>query len=213
MKKRFGIIFDCDGTLADSLGMGLGSYNYALSQIGEPPRDENEIKKLFGASADRILQQLLKNDQKARKAFDYYLEHEERNTPNVKLHDGIHELLQKLKSQNIPMGIVTGRHNRDLDFILSHHKLNHFFSAIVCDNHLLNSKPAPDGILLASSQLGLAPEDTYYVGDSVMDMQAAKAANSKSIAAVWDKWSKIEEMKQTNPHAWANHPLEILATI
>jgi HAD superfamily hydrolase (TIGR01549 family) len=212
-KKSFGIIFDCDGTLADSLGIGLGSYNYALTKIGEPPRDENEIKKLFGSSADRIMQRLLKDDEKALKAFEFYLEHEELNTPKVHLHDGISELLHNLKAQGIPLGIVTGRHHQDLDFILKHHGLHHFFDAIVCDNHLPFSKPAPDGILLASSKLGLNAQDTFYVGDSVMDMQAAQSAGSKGIAALWDKWVKKEEMQLVKPFAFALHPQNILDII
>lgn len=213
MTKKFGIIFDCDGTLVKSLDLGMGSYNYALEQLGERIHEPDEIKKYFGAGADRIFMQLLGDETKALKAFEYYFEHESKQVHKVFLHEGINELLDFLSQNHFPMGVVTGRHFRDLELIFNHHKLTRKFQALVCDNHLPKSKPAPDGILMACKKMQIAPENTFYIGDSTMDMIAAHAAGSKPIAALWDKWSKPHEMQNENPLLMARSPMEIASYI
>lgn len=208
-KNKIGVIFDCDGTLVNSLNVVMDSYNYALEMIGEPYREPDEIKKFFGAGADRIFLQLLGDEKKALKAFDYYFDHQSKLVHTMHIFPGIAKLLDNLKAAGIPMGIVTGRHSKDLDAICTHHKLSEYFKSMICDNHLPKSKPAPDGILMAASQMNLAPQDTFYIGDSIMDMVAAHAAGSKPIAALWDSWSKIEDMKKELPVLLAHDPNDI----
>ena len=63
--QNYGIIFDCDGTLVDSLGAAMESFNYALNKIGFKPRDEQEIKRYFGAGADRIFTAILQRRRRS----------------------------------------------------------------------------------------------------------------------------------------------------
>lgn len=74
--KKCAVIFDCESTLIKSLDIGMGSFNYAFERLGEGVREPDEIKKYFGAGADRIFLQLLRNEEKALRAFNFYLEHE-----------------------------------------------------------------------------------------------------------------------------------------
>lgn len=213
MDSHFGILFDNDGTLIKSLDLGLDSFHYALEKLGEPKRLDHEIKQYFGAGADRIFMKLLNDADKAAKAFDYFFEHESNQVNRIQLHDGISELLNELVKRQIPMGVVTGRHFRDLEMIFTHHDLIKTFKTLVCDNHLENSKPHPEGILLGAKNLGLAPEKIYYIGDSVMDMKAARSAGAIPIAALWDKWAHIEEMKREEPVLLAHRPSDIISFI
>lgn len=213
MDSTFGILFDCDGTLIKSLDLGMDSYHYAFEKIGEPRRLSEEIKQYFGAGADRIFMKLLNDAEKARKAFEHYFEHESRQVSKILLHDGISDLLNELMQKNIPMGVVTGRHSQDLEMIFHHHDLHKTFKTLICDNHLENSKPHPEGILLGAKALGLAPEKIFYIGDSVMDMKAARRAGAIPIAALWDNWAHIEEMKREEPVLLAHHPSDIISFI
>lgn len=207
--KDCGIIFDCDGTLVDSLGQALESFNYALSQVGEEPRTPETIKRYFGAGADRIFMSLLGDEKKALAAFDSYVDHQSELAKGMKLHPGIRELLDLLAKEQIPMGVVTGRHARDLNVVLSPHQLNDYFLALVADSHLPHSKPAPDGILMAAKQMELPPSRTFYVGDSATDIRAAHNAGSIGIAALWDALAKPAELLNEKPALMAKEPMEI----
>lgn len=207
--KNYGLIFDCDGTLVDSLGHAFESFNYALAKVGEAPRTETEIKRFFGAAADRILARLVGDEEKGLRAFEFYVDHQSELAGQMKLHDGVRDLLEKLAEEKVPMAVVTGRHSRDLEVVLRPHKISHYFVTLITDNHLPFSKPAPDGILLAAHRMNLAPRDVCYVGDSTMDLEAAHRAGSTAIAALWDQMVKPDEMRAEHPRFLANTPADV----
>lgn len=209
LNKKYGLVFDCDGTLVDSLGAALESFNYALNYIGERPHTVDEIKKYFGAGADRIFTQLLGDEKKGLAAFDAYVDHQSELALKMKLHEGIRELLETAASAGVPMGVVTGRHARDMEVVLRPHKISDYFQVLIADSHLPYSKPAPDGILLAAKKMNLDPKNICYVGDSVMDIKAAHAAGSTAIAALWDTLAKEDAMRAENPKYMAKTPSEV----
>ena len=208
-KSARGIIFDCDGTLVDSLGAALESFNFAIVKMGEPPKTPQEIKKYFGASADRILIQLLNDQQRGLEAFEIFKDHQTELASQTKLHPGISDLLDTLLAHEVPIAIVTGRHEQDLEIVLKPHKISQRFITLVADNHVPESKPAPDGIRLAASRMGLEPHNIMYVGDSPMDLQAAHASGAAAVAAMWDSLVKREAMLQEKPTFVAETPANV----
>jgi len=209
--KNNGVIFDCDGTLLNSLGHATTSFNWALENIGELRRTPEEIKRFFGQAANRIFLQLLGDEAKASKAFDSYCNHQAELAVGIDLFPGIQALLQGLKNLDVPMALVTGRHERDLEVILRRHNLGNYFVTMIADNHLAKSKPAPDGILLAASRMKLDPKVTFYVGDSTIDLQAAKAAGAKAIAALWDPLVDVDAMSKEKPAHQFKKPMDLLS--
>jgi HAD superfamily hydrolase (TIGR01509 family) len=209
MKHEYGIIFDCDGTLVDSLGQAFGSFNFALDQIGEKPRSIDAVKRFFGRSADKIFFAILQDEAKAKTAFEFYMDHQAELAKTTQLHAGIRDLLTILRQEQVPMAIVTGRHELDLDVVLKPHAIADDFVALVADSHLPKPKPAPDGLLLAAERMGLEPANTLYVGDSLIDVQAAHAAGGVAVAALWDQHVKPEEMKQERPAFMAQTPADV----
>jgi HAD superfamily hydrolase (TIGR01509 family) len=206
------LIFDCDGTLMDSLGQALESFHYALDRLGEP-RSTPDVIRYFGVSADRILFNLLGDATRAQKAYDLYKEHQTHLAPGTLVYPGVISLLDKARKASVPMAVVTGRHRQDLEILLKPHGLLNYFSVIVTDNELTQPKPSPEGLLKALHQLGLKDASrSFYVGDSQTDMQAAHAAGIRPIAALWD--SKVERQKLLNaqPYASAEHPNDVWTT-
>lgn len=208
--KPLGLIFDFDGTLVDSLGQALESFNYALQKIGEPSRTAVEIKRYFGRSADRIFNQLLEDHKQAERAFEFYKEHQTQLAPNIHLHPGIREMLDELKLREIPLSIVTGRHAEDLAIILKPHGIADRFSTRIADSELKLSKPNPEGLLLAAQRMQLLPSQTVYIGDSMVDIQAAHRAGARSIAALWDTLADRQALEHEHPDFMAERPKQIL---
>lgn len=209
MKKNYGIIFDCDGTLTDSLSQALDSLSFALAQVGATPPSHEEIKRYFGAGADRILNRILGDEEKGLVAFQHYLDHQSELAARTRLHPGVRQLLEHLAAQEVPVAVVTGRHARDLEVVLGPHKLDTYFVTLVADNHVPRSKPDPAGVLMAAKCMGLPPENTLYVGDAIYDVQAAHAAGSVAVAALWDALAKPDELYAERPAFSAHTPMEV----
>ena len=185
--------------------------NFALAAVGETPLPPEVIKQYFGAGADRILIRLLGDEAKGLAAFEHYMDHQSQLAAQTQLHQGIRELLDLLAQQGIPMGVVTGRHARDLEVLLAPHSLSDYFIALVGDNQAPQSKPAPDGILMATQKMGLPASNTFYVGDSIVDIQAAHAAGSIPVAALWDGQAKLHELQGEEPAYIAHSANDIWA--
>jgi HAD superfamily hydrolase (TIGR01549 family) len=207
--KAKALIFDCDGTLMDSLGQALESFHYALDRLGEP-RSTPDVIRYFGVSADRILLNLLGDAARAQKAYELYKEHQTRLAPGTLVYPGVSSLLEKARKASVPMGLVTGRHRQDLEILLQPHGLLSYFSVIVTDNELAQPKPSPEGLLKALHQLGLNDASrSFYIGDSLTDMQAAHAAGVKPIAALWDSKVDRQKLLTAEPYALAEHPDDV----
>lgn len=206
-----GLIFDCDGTLTDSLDQALDSFHYALFKMGMKDVDSEDIKKYFGVSADKILLKLMDNDPiRGDEAFIFFLENQKTLAPSTPLHDGIAEVFSEIRSLNIPLGLVTGRHVSDLHYLLDYHGMRNDFSIRVADNEVALPKPDPEGILRVVSFLQLPAANTLYIGDSPSDIQAAHAAGTGSVAVVWDKHASIERLRAEKPTYIISHPSELL---
>lgn len=209
MKNNLNVLFDCDGTLMHSLHVGMDAYNIALEKVGARVHEPDEIKRFFGQAANKIFHKLLDDKHQAEAAFEIYLEQSKKLLPNVSVHVGIEELVLNLKKSGARLGVVTGRHSRDLDLIFDHTNFHRFFDVKICDDYLAHHKPHPEGLLLAASKMGVDPKTCLYIGDAVMDMQAANAAGMKPIAALWDDWANEDEMRIESPAFLAKTPAEI----
>lgn len=208
MKKL--IIFDCDGTIMDSLGFAMDSFLYALEKIGRAPKGPEEIKQYFGSSADKIFLYYLKDQQLADRAFKLFLEHQEELSQETFLHSGMGEVIRVLKEKNYLLAIVTGRHTLDLEILLRPHGLLSLFDVAVADSDVATSKPSPEGIQLVLKKLGVDAQDACYIGDSAVDIRASHAASVTAVAALWDTHAKREELEAEAPHFMVERPIELL---
>lgn len=205
----YGVIFDCDGTLVDSLAQALESFNYALLKVGAKAHSPEQIKQYFGAGADRILCRILGDEAKGLEAFQHYIEHQTELAADTHLHRGVRELLERLAAEAVPMAVVTGRHADDLAVVLKPHKIDDYFVTLIADSHAPQSKPAPDGVLLAAQRMGLHPSRTFYVGDAIYDIQAARAAGSVAVGAAWDVLANMQELQAERADYIATQPHQV----
>lgn len=203
-----GVVFDLDGTLVDSLGTTFDAFNHAIVQSGGKEHSPSEIVAHFGTGEKHIFAKIL-GAERAVSAYALALEYMDNNLGRVPLHEGVGDLLEKLKSSNIPIAIFTGRSWDTTKMILSHHGMLDRFITVVANDHVTQPKPSPEGLILALSRMKLLPSEIVFVGDSPVDIIAGKKAGSPSIAALWDLIAEKTLLEACEPDHWAEHPLHI----
>ena len=175
------IIFDLDGTLIDSSGGVVESTNYALTQLGESPRSPEEIGRfigypledMFAAFTDAPMEKLKeKFQEKARETI----------IASTQALPGADEIIRLLYQARYRLAVATTKYVNHTRGIIAKMGWTEFFAVTASGNEVARVKPAPDLVLLAMDRLGASPDKTVMVGDTVNDIEAARAAGISIIA-------------------------------
>jgi phosphoglycolate phosphatase len=208
------VLFDLDGTLADTAPDLADAVNRMRVEQGDAPLPLERLRPFASAGARGLLHAAfgIKPDDAdylaMRETFlEYYAEQVCRHT---RLFPGVGELLAALQERDVPWGIVTNKATRFTEMIVARLKLKP--NCVACGDTTPHLKPHPASLLHAAGQLGLAPGACLYLGDDLRDMKAAHAAGARPIAVEWG----YHHPDQGGPDTWQaeaiiRHPLEILA--
>jgi len=208
------IIFDLDGTLVDTFEMIVGAFNAAISPITGKTYSDAEVISRFGIPDSQMLRRELSSypNDVADRAVEVYHAYYAQNHAAVSLFPGIGELLSELKRRGVPMGVMTGKGIRSARITLAALGLADTFGAVVTGEDVSKQKPEPDGPLEAARQLGIAPRECAFVGDSPADVGAGKAAGMLTVVAGWHP-VYLEEVRKLGPDVWARQPRDVLRLI
>jgi len=211
------VLFDLDGTLADTAPDLANALNATLENFGVDPLSFETIRphvshggialiKLgFGIEPDHP-------DFETYRQFllDYY---QTNICQQTRLFDGMHEVLQWLEDNQIAWGIVTNKPGWLTDPLMAAMQLDKRAVSIISGDTCTNRKPHPEPVLVACSQANTTPENCFYVGDALRDIQAGNAAGCITVTALF---GYIDE--QDNPDSWQadfsiSHPSELITLI
>lgn len=187
MPQRFDlIVFDWDGTLANSTQMIIDCISEASADVGLPVPEASAashviglglyeaVAVLFGELGEIQFQQLV-----ARYRFHYHARDEQ--TP---LFDGVAETVSELESQGFLLAVATGKGRNGLNKSLERSGLSRYFSATRCVDEC-RSKPDPQMLNELMDELGVAAERTLMVGDTSHDLEMAQNAGVVSLAVTY----------------------------
>ena len=173
------VIFDFDYTLGDSSkGIEL-STNYAIEKLGYEQESQEEIRKTIGLSTKDTFYALTGETDPERAALfaKYFKEKADViMVDHTSLYQATQEVLKKLRSSEIKVGIVTTKFHYRIDQILSRFSMNDAIDLIVGCEDVKIEKPNPEGLLWAIGQLNMDKAEVLYVGDSWVDAQTAQNA-------------------------------------
>jgi HAD superfamily hydrolase (TIGR01509 family) len=174
------IVFDLDGTLVDTVDARIEAWRAAFAERGISV-DRERLEPMIGMDGRRLATEVLGDDGPAeevdRRAGTLF---DERNRDPRPL-PGARELLARLDADGVTWAIATSSRAEQVAASVAALGLVHA-PRIVDGSAVEHAKPAPDLLLLAASRLEVAPEATWYVGDSTWDMRAALAAGMLPIA-------------------------------
>lgn len=197
------LLFDLDGTLADTKPDLHAAMNYVLEKNRLNPVPDTAITNMIGGGARVILQRGLAengvswDDAKLDTATEeFVLWYDQNIDANTRIYPNLMPVLDAAKAANIPMAVVTNKREGLSAKLLFRLGLHSYFDALVGGDTLPKRKPDPDTIDEALRRLACAPEDAIMVGDSEADTGGAIAAGVASICVTFGyRRVSLEDLK------------------
>jgi 2-phosphoglycolate phosphatase len=170
------ILFDFDGTLADSYPAITAGVNHIRSQYGLPPLTVAEVKPFVGHGPENLLERTVPGCNPLADGQTYRAHHPEVMYELTTLFPGVASALGKLAALRVRLGICSNKPRRFTVALLEHFGLAPLFAVILGPEDVAAAKPAPDMLVMAGERLGLSRDQLLYVGDMRVDLQTARAA-------------------------------------
>jgi len=204
MPKYKLVIFDSDGTLADTLPWVASAFNEIAAQHGIRPIDETDRAQMRNLSARHLLQHLKIPLWKIPALVTGVRELMAEHIHEFQLFDGIAESLQRLHSQDVVLGIVSSNSRENVRHILGPE------NAALIRHHAAGAsmfgKASKLRSMLKASRI--PPREAIYIGDETRDAEAARKAGMAFGAAGWGHHS-LETLLEQNPAEFFTEPSEI----
>jgi HAD superfamily hydrolase (TIGR01509 family) len=195
------VIFDWDGTLADSRKAVVQSFQKVLGEAGCSVSNEF-IERRVGIGTKKTIIEAFRechmrlHVSTLEKLAEEKIRIQTELTEIVRLFDGVTELLQALQGKTkIALATMSGR--KVIDKILPEKRIETYFDVVVSADDVANPKPDPEVFIASAKKMGVNPEDCVVVEDSVFGVRAAKAAKMKCIAVSSGVYSR-KELQEEN---------------
>jgi len=193
-----GIIFDFDGTLADTLPLCCGAFREVTQRHLGRDYSDAEIVAMFGPSEVGIFQQIA-GDRWEVCLEEFLAIYERDHAANVTLFQGIPELLAELVERDIPVAVVTGKGADSAAISLRLLELEQHFDVVESGSPEGSVKPA--AIRRIVQRWNVNPATVAYVGDAPNDVSEARAAGVVPLAAAWAATADRVELEAREPAA------------
>ena len=209
------VVFDLDGTLLYTLEDLYLATNYALGQLGLPPRSLEEVRSYVGNGYRQLFRLACPEgtpDEVQEQALaifnEYYLAHDEDHTAP---YPGIPELLERLSAQGIPLAVVSNKGDVAVCDLMDS-IFPGAFAAVAGEREGVRRKPAPDTVHAVLNKLNLTAADIVYVGDSEVDLATAANVGCDCIAVTWG-YRSVEQLLKAGATVLADTCEEVAGII
>ncbi|WP_328803692.1 NUDIX hydrolase N-terminal domain-containing protein [Paenibacillus puerhi] len=180
------VLFDFDGTLADTLSLSFYAFKSVFKKYDNRELSTDELVSMFGPTEDEIITQNLVNKERIDQAIkDYYQLYKEGHTNQIQQSADILMMLKYIKSHNLKIGVITGKSRTAFQISSESLNLSHFFDVVISGDDVQKPKPRPEGIRTALKILGLDSDEAVFIGDSNADIMAGKSAGLRTFAVQW----------------------------
>jgi len=193
-----GIVFDLDGTLADTEPLHIDTWLVVLNNLGLK-MDESWMHQWIGLSdrlvSEHVCNNYLKNQSVENLQQIKQLTYRQRASSEVKLFDHVEEYLLEL-SQLVPIALATNSSTDDVLAVFQATNLQRHLKVIVTANDVSNLKPHPEPYQTATSKLGLNPSNCIALEDSPAGINSAKSAGLQILGV--ENSHSAEKLKEAN---------------
>lgn len=203
------LCFDLDGTLINSGPDIVASVNITRRAFSVPELTYPQVIQYVGSGVKQLMMGVMQDlaEEEWEQAGAHFITTYRQNlTTRTHLYDGIAELLDRRRGT--PMAICTNKPQDMSEEIVRHFKLVEFFPVVVGAEAQFPKKPDPQGLIYICEQLKCRPDEVALIGDSVVDIDTARAAGCHAIAVSWG-FNSEEDLQTANPDLLIHHPKEL----
>lgn len=216
LKRPEMVLIDVDGTLVDSVPDLTYCIDEMMKQLDMPTRGEARVRHWVGNGVERLVKRGLinqldgePNEALYAKAIEIFRELYTVNT-SVRscLYDGVPEAMEFLKSTGVKIGCVTNKASEFTLPLLKDLGISDYFETILCGDMVERKKPDPLPLIMSAEKLGVSPQSSLMIGDSMSDVNAARAANFSIICMSYG-YNHGEDIRDYDPDAVIDTMTEI----
>lgn len=210
--RHTGVMFDMDGTLADTLADIAEAGNHALTTLGLPARDVNDFRLLAGKGVGYLIEHALpKTHQHQRSEAEaifraYYNDKQHRLT---RAYPGVPEMLDALAKRDIALAVLTNKPQTPAEHVMHRVFARWKFAHVQGAGDDYPLKPDPTAAIDIACRIGIEPGRWLYVGDTDVDMQTGKAAGMYTVGVLWG-FRDRDELASNGADAIIDHPSQLI---
>lgn len=206
------VVFDLDGTLVDSSVDLVNAVNALITDLGGAPLPHQAIVHMVGEGAAVLVRRALAAaalDPETPGALDRFLAHYDPHLLDHTIpYPGIVETLETLHPR-VPLAVLTNKPSRATELVLAGLSLRRFFREVIGGDTSWGRKPHPAGLLHLAASAGVVPARVLVVGDSPIDLAAARNAGARICLARYGFGYRFSPEDFRGDETFVDSPLEL----
>lgn len=183
--KYKAIIYDIDGTLLNTFEQNIYPLQRLVKEVLGKDMHYDELVHFTSHSGIKVLPQLGIDN----KYYDVWVQYVNEYEEKPEVFEGFNEVLAYF-DKKLLQGLVSSKREKQFHIDFEGKDIEHYFSSRVLATDVEHPKPDPEGLLKCLNELGVKPEEAIYIGDSLFDYQASKAAGMAFGLATWGNISR-----------------------
>ncbi len=193
-----GVIFDLDGTIANTLPLCIAAFRKTMEPLTKHPLTDDDITAMFGPTEEGTIRSLVPSYYN-QAISDFHKNYAELHSMCPEPFKGITELLIELRNKGVKLAMVTGKGPRSANISLDQFGYNHYFERLETGSPDGPNKPA--GLMnILNEWHDLTRDEVIYVGDAPSDIIACREVNLPIISACWAETAQPSKIEKLNPN-------------
>ena len=208
------VLFDLDGTLTNTLDDIADAMNRALRLHDLPQWPVEAYRYLVGDGAKKLAERAVRERQELAGSVrrEYQAYYEKHTRVKTQPYAGVPEMLRALQDRGVPLAVFSNKPDADTKGVVSHFFPEIDFTAVRGQVEGVPVKPDPAGALIVAEQLGVAPGDVLYLGDTSTDMCCARNAGMHPVGALWG-FRTEEELRSSGAEHIIAAPMDLVTLL
>ena len=210
------VLIDVDGTLVDSVPDLAYCVDAMMSELGMPRRGEKRVRHWVGNGVERLVKRALVNQLDGEPDETLYARalpvfealYRDNTSKRSCLYPGVQEALDFLQTTGVRLGCVTNKASQFTLPLLKNLGVDDYFEIVICGDMVERKKPDPQSLLMAAEQLQTEPRASMMIGDSMSDVNAARAAGFQIVCMSYG-YNHGEDIRDYDPDAVVDSMTEI----
>lgn len=187
------VLWDVDGTLTDTTSLITEALDFTYKKHYRRSLPEDALRALIGTPLRqqiRVFGEPEALGADPQEVMDDFIAHYEQNKARERVLEPVIALLIEGKRLGLPTALVTSKNHEELNNTLPRLGIADFVDFAITADDVVEPKPSPEGLKTALGRFGASPSEALYIGDTVHDMRAARAAGVPGVAVTWGAGSR-----------------------